>query len=367
MAGALSDLWSLPVDPKPTSAYYPYSIKCYKGCTLEEMESNTCTGTDGTATSYTPTQPTIFYQTSGVPVIVDSSTNVVTKFASSMYGTSQATTTDSTRFCANGGEPTGTSNTALPTTGNTLPFFYVQQSDDDDVCFDSLSSHLTLKNGKVVSMKNIKIGEEILTFDQKTKLFQYSPVIFPTHKLSPIKRGSDVVLTTLKLQHAQDASDEITISLTPKHLMAVLPLADDSGRCHDGLLRERNDNNVMLIAASDVKVGMCLVSATTASQSDPRVQFSPRVVSVTSTSTGTADVSRHLMTVVVKDAHLLPVVNGIVASSFAYDQRLPNLFYNFHRLLYNIGMKSYVDEGSALYHFTDRIGRQAAKAATLFW
>ena len=54
LTGEVSDLVSLPADPKPAATDYPFTINCYKGCTWSELSRGTCTGsTDGTATDYT--------------------------------------------------------------------------------------------------------------------------------------------------------------------------------------------------------------------------------------------------------------------------------------------------------------------------
>jgi hypothetical protein len=37
MAGPLSDLVSLPTDPKPAESDYPFSLNCYRGCTYDEL------------------------------------------------------------------------------------------------------------------------------------------------------------------------------------------------------------------------------------------------------------------------------------------------------------------------------------------
>jgi hypothetical protein len=44
-SGATSDLASLPTDPRPAADAYPFSIKCYVGCTADDLESRSCTST----------------------------------------------------------------------------------------------------------------------------------------------------------------------------------------------------------------------------------------------------------------------------------------------------------------------------------
>ena len=37
--GPLSDLTSLPTDPKPASSDYPFALKCYRGCTQDQIDN----------------------------------------------------------------------------------------------------------------------------------------------------------------------------------------------------------------------------------------------------------------------------------------------------------------------------------------
>merc|ERR1711998_255746 len=53
--GAVSDLYALPSHPKPASTDYPFSIKCYRGCTWSTLSAGSCTGSAGTTSSYTAT------------------------------------------------------------------------------------------------------------------------------------------------------------------------------------------------------------------------------------------------------------------------------------------------------------------------
>jgi len=54
MGGVISDLQSLPSDPKPAAADLPFTMNCYKGCTWTQISGGTCTGSSsGTTSSYT--------------------------------------------------------------------------------------------------------------------------------------------------------------------------------------------------------------------------------------------------------------------------------------------------------------------------
>ena len=56
--GALSDLVSLPGDPRPAAEDYPFTINCYRGCTYDELAAgdDRCTGsTSGVTDAYVAT------------------------------------------------------------------------------------------------------------------------------------------------------------------------------------------------------------------------------------------------------------------------------------------------------------------------
>jgi len=51
--GEVTDLYALPGNPKPVASEYPFTIKCYKGCTWAKLKDGSCTGTSGVASDYT--------------------------------------------------------------------------------------------------------------------------------------------------------------------------------------------------------------------------------------------------------------------------------------------------------------------------
>ena len=55
MTGAISDLSSLPSDPKPSADDYPFSLNCHKGCQWDELSSGTCSGDTAVTDSYSAT------------------------------------------------------------------------------------------------------------------------------------------------------------------------------------------------------------------------------------------------------------------------------------------------------------------------
>jgi len=53
ISGDVSDLISLPSDPKPSADYTPYTIQCYRGCLYDDLASGACTGSDGFTDGFT--------------------------------------------------------------------------------------------------------------------------------------------------------------------------------------------------------------------------------------------------------------------------------------------------------------------------
>merc|ERR1740123_919313 len=56
--GPLSDLVTLPTYPRPATSDYPFALKCYRGCTMEQLESgdSRCAGAaSGVTDSYSAT------------------------------------------------------------------------------------------------------------------------------------------------------------------------------------------------------------------------------------------------------------------------------------------------------------------------
>ncbi|CAM9090860.1 unnamed protein product, partial [Ectocarpus fasciculatus] len=55
MTGPLSDLESLPTNPKPASIDYPFVLKCYRGCTWDRIIAGACANSSlGVSSTYIP-------------------------------------------------------------------------------------------------------------------------------------------------------------------------------------------------------------------------------------------------------------------------------------------------------------------------
>ena len=120
----------------------------------------------------------------------------------------------------------------------------------------------------------------------------YSDVVYVPHRAN----SDDALFTHITTASGRD------IKMTPSHIILA-------GPCHSSA-------SLPLTRASSVSVGDCVM---TVSGED--------MVSTVETVQG-----KGLYTVVTKEEYV--VVNGIVASPFAVNHMLANLYYNIHRFVY---------------------------------
>ena len=157
-------------------------------------------------------------------------------------------------------------------------------------CFAG-SETLSLESGEVRLISNIKVGDRVLAADAAGR-HSYSDVVFVPHRAN----NDDALFTHITTASGRD------IKVTPSHIIL-------GGSCH-------STGPLSLTYASAISVGDCVM---TVSGKD--------MVSIVETVQG-----KWLYTVVTKEEYI--VVNGIVASPFAVNHMLANLYYNVHRLVY---------------------------------
>ena len=177
----------------------------------------------------------------------------------------------------------GTSATPASTTSSS-------SSGKEKACF-ARSETLSLESGEVRAISDIRVGDRVLSADAAGRT-SYSDVVFVPHRAN-----SDGALFT----HITTASGR-DIKMTPSHIILA-------GPCHSFA-------SLPLTYASSVSVGDCVM---TVSGED--------MVSTVETVEG-----KGLYTVVTKEEYV--VVNGIIASPFAVNHMLANLYYNIHRFVY---------------------------------
>jgi Hint module len=151
---------------------------------------------------------------------------------------------------------------------------------------------VTVESVGVTSISNIKTGDRVLAADAAGRTF-YSDVVFVPH--GPNKDSALFVHITTA--HGRD------IKMTQSH---ILP----SGACNTA-------SSLPLVYAKDVKVGDCVMT----------VSGKERVSAVGFI------LGQGLYTIVTKQEYV--VVNGIIASPFATNHMIANLYYNMHRFLYS--------------------------------
>ena len=158
-------------------------------------------------------------------------------------------------------------------------------------CFAG-SETLYMESGDVKAISDVRVGDRVLSADAAGRT-SYSDVVFVPHRAN----SDDALFTHITTASGRD------IKMTSSHIILA-------GSC-------RSSASLPLTYASSVSVGDCVM---TVSGKD--------MVSTVETVQG-----KGLYTVVTKEEYV--VVNGIIASPFAANHMLGNLYYNLHRFVYS--------------------------------
>jgi Hint module len=151
---------------------------------------------------------------------------------------------------------------------------------------------VSLKSVGATSISDIRTGDRVLAADATGRTF-YSDVLFVPH--GPNKDSA--LFVHISTAHGRD------IKMTESH---ILP----AGACNTA-------SSLPLVYAKDVNVGDCVMT----------VSGEERVSAVEVVP------GQGLYTIVTKEEYV--VVNGIIASPFATNHMMANLYYNTHRFLYS--------------------------------
>jgi Hint module len=149
-----------------------------------------------------------------------------------------------------------------------------------------------LESGEVRAISDVRVGDRVLSADAAGRT-SYSDVVYVPHRAN----SDDALFTHITTASGRD------IKMTSSHIILA-------GPCHSSA-------SLPLTYASSVSVGDCVM---TVSGED--------MVSTVATVQG-----KGLYTVVPKEEYV--VVNGIIASPFAANHMLANLYYNIHRFVYS--------------------------------
>jgi predicted extracellular nuclease len=193
-------------------------------------------------------------------------------------------------------------NTCSPPTTNYCKSYYKFTSssptssskssiDKLKACFAG-SETLHLESGEVKAISDVRVGDRVLSADAAGRT-SYSDVVFVPHRAN----SDDSIFTHITTASGRD------IKMTPSHIILA-------GPCHSSA-------SLPLTYASSVSVGDCVM---TVSGED--------MVSTVETVQG-----KGLYTVVTKEEYV--VVNGIIASPFAANHMVANLYYNLHRFVHS--------------------------------
>jgi hypothetical protein len=163
------------------------------------------------------------------------------------------------------------------------------------VCFAS-SETVQLQDGSVKALRDVQIGDRVLTAAMDGSIKGYSPVIAVPH-------AGDVSATATFVQLVTAEKD---IKMTADHLVLA-------GSCDAG-------TPLSLVQAGSVTAGQCLQ---TTSGKAPVTAMRRNVP------------GQGLASVVTKAGGLV-VVNGIAASPFAINHAIPEAWYSIHRLVYSV-------------------------------
>jgi Hint module len=148
-----------------------------------------------------------------------------------------------------------------------------------------------LERGEVTLISAVRAGDMVLSADSNGQTF-YSEVVFVPH-------GTNTQRSLFT--HISTAAGS-SIKMTPSHIIPA-------GSCGSSA-------SLPLVYASNVRVGDCIMTVS-----------GEETVSAVEAVQGEG-----LYTIVTKAEYL--VVNGIIASPFAFNHVTANLFYNIHRFLY---------------------------------
>ena len=202
---------------------------------------------------------------------------------------------------------------------NVCLFSYKEATFDLDVCASRMyqnaiacfagSETLLLESGEVRSIAVVRVGDRVLAADA-TGQTSYSDVVFVPHG----SNNDDSLFTHITTASGRD------IKMTPSHIILA-------GPCH-------LSGPLPLTYASSIRVNDCVM---TVSGED--------MVSTVETVQG-----KELYTIVTKEEYV--VVNGIIASPFAANHMLANLYYNVHRFMY-ASAPSFLN--SPLLRFTNEV------------
>jgi Hint module len=148
-----------------------------------------------------------------------------------------------------------------------------------------------MESGETKAISEVRAGDRVLAADSSRRTL-YSDVVFVPHA----ENTENAVFTHINTKQGRD------IKMTPSHIIPA-------GACV-------STTPLPNVYASSVAVGDCIMTVSGMEE-----------VSAVETVQG-----QGLYTIVTKEEYV--VINGIIASPFAHNHMLANLYYNIHRFVY---------------------------------
>ena len=157
-------------------------------------------------------------------------------------------------------------------------------------CFAGTET-VSLESGETKRISEVRVGDRVLAADTSRRTL-FSEVVFIPHEANTEK----ATFTQITTSHGRD------IRMTGSH---ILP----AGNC-------QSPSPLHDVYASSVTVGDCIMT----------VSGIEKVTAVATVQ------GQGLYTIVTKDEYV--VINGVIASPFAYNHMVANFYYNAHRFIY---------------------------------
>jgi Hint module len=157
-------------------------------------------------------------------------------------------------------------------------------------CFAGTET-VSLESGETKLISEVRVGDRVLAADASRRTL-FSEVVFIPHEANTDK----ATFTKITTSQGRD------IRMTGSH---ILP----AGNC-------RSPSTLYNVYASSVIVGECIMT----------VSGMEKVTAVATVR------GQGLYTIVTKEEYV--VVNGVIASPFAYNHMVANIYYNAHRFIY---------------------------------
>jgi len=223
----------------------------------------------------------------GCTVVGTSSINMIATSTLGTYNSYANTACTGTATPTTVTVPLGCDATAINTVFLNIAAYYNSgSSSSSSVCFSG-SSEVTMESGAIKQISDVVVGDRVLAYSSKTQSAVFSDVVAVPHA----KNNNVAEFVQITTESGK------TIKMTSEHLIQS---------CNG------------LVAASKIASGSCVVT----------------VDGQENVSTVDKVVEEGLYTVVTGEE--LVVINKIVASPFAVNHFIPNMFYNFHRFMFGL-------------------------------